>query len=206
MPETIKLSELIATRLSHDLSGQIGAVSNALQLYDDAPDMLEQIMELIRFSSDDLMIKIKFFRLAYGVPSKTENADLEQVREIVGDYLKTKKVVLDWDFKYDVCNYLSKMILLCASIVGEALIKGGTVKIYNGHNVSSEGLDVHKIIVEGTGEMIKFDSIDTILGNVEISEVTSRNLPCYIVFLLAHQIGQKIDIKVTDKNFRATIG
>lgn len=206
MKDIIKLSELIATRLSHDLSGQIGAVSNAVQLYQESPDMLEQVIGLISFSSDDLMAKVKFFRLAYGVPSNEEKADLEKIREIAEGYLKTKKVALNWQFQSDVCNYSSKLVMLCASIVGDSLIKGGEVNIYNDHNLSPEGLDVPKIIIEGTGDMVKFDFVDVMLGDAELDEVTSKNLPCYMVFLLSHQVGQKIDLKMSDNMLKITIG
>ena len=49
---TRQLSELICTRISHDLIGNIGAVGNAVELLEDGDmDFLDDIKSILQISS-----------------------------------------------------------------------------------------------------------------------------------------------------------
>ena len=83
------ISELICTRISHDLIGNIGAVANAVELLEEGDmDFLDDIRSILKVSSQVLAARLKFFRMAFGL----ENANLEDaslVRKTTADYLKT---------------------------------------------------------------------------------------------------------------------
>ena len=38
-----KISELVCTRISHDLVGNVGAVSNAVELLDEDPESVDEV-------------------------------------------------------------------------------------------------------------------------------------------------------------------
>jgi hypothetical protein len=59
------VSETILTRLSHDIVGNIGAVSNAVELLEEGDlDFIDDIKSILKTSSQTLANRMKFFRLA----------------------------------------------------------------------------------------------------------------------------------------------
>lgn len=70
-----ELAELICTRISHDVIGNVGAVSNAVELLEEGDmDFLDDIRSILKVSSSVLSARLKFFRLAFGL----SNANLER--------------------------------------------------------------------------------------------------------------------------------
>ena len=85
----IFLSEILATRLSHDLIGNIGAVANAIELLNDGDeDDKEDISNILNFSSNVLSKRLKFFRLCFGL-SNASVKNMEELKDITKDYLLT---------------------------------------------------------------------------------------------------------------------
>ena len=64
---SFQISELVCTRISHDLIGNIGAVSNAVELLDEDPESVADVKPILEFSSKVLSARLKFFRLAFGL-------------------------------------------------------------------------------------------------------------------------------------------
>lgn len=83
------ISELVLTRVCHDIIGNIGAVSNAVELLEEGDtDFLEDIQSILKTSSGVLSARLKFFRLAFGLRN-ANLADKENVLKTVRDYLLT---------------------------------------------------------------------------------------------------------------------
>lgn len=85
-----ELAELICTRISHDVIGNVGAVSNAVELLEEGDmDFLDDIRSILKVSSSVLSARLKFFRLAFGL----SNANLEDFGQakvrLAENYLKT---------------------------------------------------------------------------------------------------------------------
>ena len=79
MNTNIYISEIMATRLSHDLIGNIGAVANAVELLNEGDeDDREDISNILNFSSKVLSRRLKFFRLCFGL----SNAAVKTTEEL----------------------------------------------------------------------------------------------------------------------------
>lgn len=74
-----ELSELICTRISHDLIGNIGAVANAVELMDEDPEAIDDAKPILSISSKVLTARLKFFRLAFGL----NNTGVKTTAEII---------------------------------------------------------------------------------------------------------------------------
>ena len=83
------VTELICTRLSHDIVGNIGAVSNAVELLEEGDmDFIDDIKSILSVSSKTLAARLKFFRMTFGLNNANlENSDI--VFKTAQDYLHT---------------------------------------------------------------------------------------------------------------------
>lgn len=125
------LSELICTRLSHDVIGNVGAVANAVELLEEGDmEFLEDIKSILKTSSNVLSARLKFFRLAFGL----NNANLENqdtLKTTAEAYLSTLcsrnyQLQLDWA---PVASQYAKVALLGIMIIADTLIRGGRISV-----------------------------------------------------------------------------
>ena len=93
----IRVAELLASRLCHDLVGPVGAVNNGIELMQDETfGMADDALTLAAKSADQASNLLQFFRLAYGMAGHRQGADLGPIRELVSGYLSHSKAELDW--------------------------------------------------------------------------------------------------------------
>ena len=125
------VSETILTRLSHDIVGNIGAVSNAVELLEEGDlDFIDDIKSILKTSSQTLANRMKFFRLAFGL----DNPNLEDeniVKSIAQNYLLTlgnKDFPIKLSFNVNQVN-LRKKALIAIMAVADLLIRGGNIEI-----------------------------------------------------------------------------
>ena len=125
-----EIAELICTRISHDLIGNIGAVCNAVELMEDDPSDVEDLKPLLKTSSDTLSARLKFFRLAFGLKNAAPKDDYE-MKKIAGDYLKTlgspkNPITAVW-YVQNISLY--KIIFLSLMALSDAFIRGGVIDV-----------------------------------------------------------------------------
>ncbi len=126
------ISELISTRLSHDIIGNIGAVANAVELLEEGDlDFLDDIKAILKTSSQVLSARCKFFRLAFGL----DNANLQDealVKKTAADYLltlgnKDYPIGLEMDVREaEMRKKALKMIMVMADV----MLRGGVLHVF----------------------------------------------------------------------------
>ena len=158
------VTELICTRLSHDIVGNIGAVSNAVELLEEGDmDFIDDIKSILSVSSKTLAARLKFFRMTFGLNNANlENSDI--VFKTAQDYLHT---LGNKDFpislKFDVSNPNNvKNALLMIMIFGDILIRGGEISV---------GDDTKSLIAKISKELKlsndKLEKINSYLNNTD---------------------------------------
>lgn len=128
----MNVSELICTRISHDLIGNIGAFANAVELLeDDDDDFLEDIKSTLKNSSDTLNARLKFFRMAFGLES-TNLDNITTVKKTTEDYLRTlnPRYPLNLEIKGSGCASLNRAVMLACMIAADVLIRGGNISVF----------------------------------------------------------------------------
>lgn len=124
------LTELVCTRISHDVIGNIGAVANAVELLEEGDmDFLDDIRSILKTSSKVLTARLKFFRLAFGL-SNSSLQDIPTVTETARAYLQTigggaHPIKLDLELHTDK---FTRPALLIIMILADMLIKGGIIE------------------------------------------------------------------------------
>ena len=124
------ITELVCTRLSHDLIGNIGAVANAVEILDEDPEGVADIKPILQISSHTLSARLKFFRLAFGLNNAAPKNTAE-IEQICKDYLSTvgsrqTPITLVLSLKTPA---LYKIVMLCIMSMADIFIRGGTLKI-----------------------------------------------------------------------------
>lgn len=171
----IPVSELICTRISHDLIGNIGAVSNAVELLEEGDmDFLDDIRSILKVSSLVLSARLKFFRMAFGL----DNSNLEDrslVIKTTEDYLKT---IGNQNFPItlelgDYTNAYARLVMVSVMIMADTIIKGGKINIFESNNK----LYVNVCTVSKLSEQ-KIDAISALLSGQE-AECLAQYAPVF---------------------------
>lgn len=191
---SIFLSEAVTTRLSHDLIGNTGAVSNAVELLNEGDDEdLEDVCNILNFSAKVLSRRLKFFRLCFGLSNATVKT-VEELYEVVSEYLLTlgnpeRPVLLEMTIE---TPKIHKLIMPAAMMMGDVIVKGGKIRILQ----NEQGIHISALSDFALNEA-KLSNIDLILKGENISENPSAYAPLY--YLLEYLKESGVEVK-RDKN------
>jgi len=126
----VDLAALLASRICHDLISPVGAINNAMELYDDGVTK-EDALELIRLSAASASARLQFARLAYGAAgSSGAQLDTNAAESVAQLYMEHEKSVLHWQGtrrllpKNDV-----KLLLNLLLVANNSLPRGGDITI-----------------------------------------------------------------------------
>ena len=124
---------LMCSRLCHDLVSPVGAITNGIELLaeEDDPEMISQVMDLLRQSASQTSNRLQFFRLAFGMAGGFGSSiDLREAHKSLSVFFSDNQVELDWDAESKLVRKdCVKILLIMAMIAGDGLIRGGVVKI-----------------------------------------------------------------------------
>jgi histidine phosphotransferase ChpT len=126
-PQT--LSDLIGSRLCHDLVNPLGAIGNGVELIEMTGSARGPEMELIRDAVRDAQARIRFLRVAFGAAGPQQVLSAREARATVEAPWQEGRLMLDWTVTTDVPRMrvkLAYLMLLCAET---ALPMGGAVKL-----------------------------------------------------------------------------
>jgi histidine phosphotransferase ChpT len=198
----IRFAEMLTTKFCHDIAGPVGAVNNGVEfLADSDPEMQAQAVKLIANSSSEAMVRLQFYRQAYGVNTSDSSVNIADTRKIAEDFFGQAKPNLRWPEKYSDVSGLSltsmqRKIILNLLIVAIAILpRGGDIEF---------AISEVDIQIAAKGEAIKFSEVeaDFLNGKKTVEDVDSRTVQLYYAFCLIESLGKKFDIHANDKEVR----
>ena len=195
------LSEIITTRISHDLIGNIGAVSNAVELLEE-DDSLADVKPILQTSAFTLSARLKFFRLAFGL-SNAAPQTINDVVQIASNYLQTlggRNNVLTLDFKAQT-PALYKMILLSLMTLADVFIRGGRLSVQEKDNA---------LFVNAYSESALSESKLVSLQNILEGKIPEDNpalaAPLAYMSALLEVAGVQLSLRFNEKSAEIKIG
>ncbi len=189
----MRVAELLAARLCHDLVGPIGAVNNGLELMeDDDLGMSDEALQLAAKSGRRAASVLQFYRIAFGMAGARIGADPGDLRDLAAGYLASSKAELDWTVQQvpaDAPEGLGKLLLNMIVLAEEALPRGGTltVSVLEG----PEGLET-SVAAHGPGARLREENQPVLVDDVALDELTPRNVQGYFTRLLAQRMGSDL--------------
>ncbi|MCE3232678.1 MAG: hypothetical protein K0R98_935 [Rickettsiaceae bacterium] len=202
MTEDLKLSELLAVKLCHDLSGPIGAVNNGAELLADANgDLFNKALELVGASARDAVARILFFRQAYGTSGSQSGISIESLKILTDNFYAEKNIHFSWSEQNGttqaVSNEEAKIILTLILIVTNCLVHGGDITIQ---------ADKKRISIRGDGKTVKFDMevLALLSDKAPEQKLSVKNIHSYMVSVIAKSINLKTGISTGDNFIEIT--
>lgn len=190
-----EIAELVCTRISHDLIGNIGAISNAMELLDDDPSDVSDIKPLLENSSQTLAARMKFFRLAFGLKNAAPK-EISEFNAIVDAYLATlgnpKTPIV---MKSNVENVsLYKVVMLSAMALADVFVRGGEIKA----NETDEGL-IFEAVSDFELSAIKLENIKKAIAGVISEDNPALLAPIVYLSNFLNEAGVKLSLKYQEK-------
>lgn len=188
-----EITELVCTRISHDLIGNIGAVSNAVELLEEGDmDFMDDIRSILKISSSVLTARLKFFRMAFGMT----NANLEKldlVEKTTADYLKTLgNINYPINLNMRLANWqLSRMSMLAVMILADIFIKGGSIEVKE---------ETGRLVIMAKGDNRSVEKMTQIsdIVNGKLIERTAQYAPVFYLMELLSKFKLNLNIINTE--------
>ncbi len=192
----MRVAELLASRLCHDLVGPIGAVNNGMELLEDEDlGMSDDAIQLSASSARQAANILQFYRLAYGMSGGRIGGGLDDLRELATGFLASSKTTLDWTMvgqpAGELPEGLGKLLLNVIVLGEECLPRGGTLGVSLAEGPA--GLEI-AVTANGTGARLREESQFVLADDVVIDELTPRNVHGYFTRLLAQRMGSDLII------------
>lgn len=191
----LRICELLASRLCHDLAGPVAAIGNGAELLDDDdPDFVRQAATLIGDSAGTAAKRLQLFRFVYGYsagavagpPPHLLATEYFAGGPVSCDYPETARR-LDPAWQRLGCGLLM--------IAGEALPRGGRLGL-----TTDGGAVAVTAVGEGPGPTAEI--VEALGLATPIEALTSRSVGGYIAGLIAWTLGRRLRVATTPGGFR----
>ncbi len=193
--DTVRLLELVASRICHDLISPVSAMANGLEFMEEAgPDALPDAMDLLRFSSGVASAKLRALRMAYGAGGSDPSIRLEDVRDVVADLTHADgKITQEWDLsalpKAGEAPIGFAKILMCGLLLAvESLPRGGIIRV-SGDEAGGAEIDA---CGPDAGPREKVEA--ALAGLVPLDMMEPKLIHPHLTALLAHAYGFSLTI------------
>ena len=97
MSEDLHLSQLLSSRICHDLVGAAGAINAGIELINEDPVDIESPLSLMATSAMQITRRLSFFRIAFGSAGGPDSPiTVKEIQKLSEEYLAEKKITLSW--------------------------------------------------------------------------------------------------------------
>ncbi len=204
MSDQLRLSQLVCSRLCHDLVGAAGAVNAGLEILAEMGALDDSAMNLARKSGQELTRRMAFYRVAFGAGGAGANgAEVAALRTLAADFLDGTNARLEWpdfgDGVRDVNPIMGKLLLNLILIASECLPRGGTVNVQIADVDGGVGLAISAV---GDDAGLREDLAEGLTPGKELTALDSRSIHSYLTQLLVLEVGCELEVAADGEQVR----
>ncbi len=198
MNSDLRLSQLLCSRLCHDLAGAAGAVSAGIELLNEDQNNISAPLELMEKSAEQITRRLTFFRLAFGSAGGEDSPmSGEDLRELVEAYLAEKKIQITWNtLRFEgtapaLQSLSGKLLANLMLIANDCLPRGGHIQAHaapldRGMGIAVEARGVNVRVSEDLNRALNAETVGDFL--------TARNVHAYFAKELAKAGGGALEV------------
>ncbi|EJF91385.1 histidine phosphotransferase ChpT [Bartonella melophagi] len=192
------LTALLCSRICHDLISPIGAIQNAMELYDEG-GVEEDALQLVRSSVSKASACLQFFRLAFGASGSVDSQiDTRFAEQVAQQYMAEEKAILKWQAptlllpKNEV-----KLLLNLLLIANTTISRGGEIVV-----TIVQDINTRSFRFEICGQILRIPLRFVELYNKKALEETidAHAIQFYYTILLAELTAMTLNIHETDSH------
>lgn len=190
-PPDLRLVELVASRICHDVVGPVGAISNGLELLLEVEEgERAEIVDLLMTSARQAWRRLAFFRAAVGHAGGRAEWSAEELHRLVSDWLEDGKSRLQWTLGPEwtaepIPTPAARVLLLLVAVIGEGLIRGGTLAI----DAEAPGGRRFRLVGEGKGALVHDRVRHALAGDVALADLDPKLAPAALAGAIARAGG-----------------
>jgi histidine phosphotransferase ChpT len=201
----IRVLELLAARLCHELSGPLAAINNGIELLVEEEAALEFSAEtsfardavaLVSDSASRAGSRLQFYRFAYG-SGKTGMSAGPPPGDLVRGFFEATRISYDLaDGIEDLPAAWQKLACNLLPIGADALPRGGHLRL------SDKPLGLEAL---GEGATLSTDTHAALMLTTPIADLTARTVHAYFVGLLAKRLDCSMQATTAPGRVRLTV-
>lgn len=196
---TLHLSQLLASRMCHDLIGPVGALNLGVEYLADQSTLTEESLTMLKESSDKASARLVFYRTVFGFLGNDRSLSERDARHAMITLANQMKITLEWTSPetavFDGESDKLRLLLTVFLIVAESLPKGGHITV-QAHPDGS----MPELIATGKIITIPQDVISAFSREILcLDEVNPRTVPVFICREIAEEHGLAPSLTREDK-------
>lgn len=188
------VTELIASRICHDLVSPVGAVSNGVELMQElGDDAGDEAIQLIANSAQQASIRLKLFRLSYGAAGTDKNVGFKDIRDVFQDLIKAGRITAEFEpdlgVKFSMpprgfFKCLLNLLVLCE----ECSHGDGKITV-----TALEGNKGMRLAVTGKNASLRDGAEAALRGDTAAEDLDPRSVHAYITGRFAAHFGMTLN-------------
>ena len=191
----VRVVELLASKLCHDLISPVSAINNGVELIEDiGGSVVEEAMKLIGDSATQASRRLRLFRVAYGRAGSEEGMAIRDARQIGEQYMSSGKVTLTWPEDKAMVEAATRKGFLKVAL--NLLVMSEEVLAYGGSVVLrpvADGEDLGwRFEIVGRNAQLNPAIQAAFDGVTAVEELTPRSIQAYVTGMFASYFGLKV--------------
>jgi len=187
--------QLLASRLCHDLVGQVGAINNGIELGSDPKaGMDREAMSLVATTARDLAERLQFFRVAFGLAKgavgTTEAAGQLLTASVIGHKNRLLWPEAAEPIPLPFGGQALKLLLNMVVMAGDCLLRGGDIEVF----IEEGGQEQVTLTVTAAGDRVRIDEalLVALEPDVGVDALTPRSVHGFYAAQIARFLGGEL--------------
>ncbi len=193
---SLRLLELLSSKICHDLISPIGAVNNGIEFMEEmGPEAYDDAKDLIAYSAAQASAKLQAYRLAFGGGGADMTHKPEDIHKVIDPVIVPGgKLTQDWDplafthllvdgmsYPTGLCKMLAALLLLAA----ECLPRMGTISAAP-QSANPKTID---ITARGQGASVRGSVAEALTLDIAADDLHAKTMHPYFCGLMAQNYG-----------------